>query len=105
MMPGRWSWRGTSMTQAYHKRWIIKNELLGDAAEKASIAAMWMGGRTYPLERLNDAWTLELAGHFHDTGAGTATPRSYEFAWNDDAIFANQVAGVPTNATEAIASD
>ena len=96
---------GSLTSQAYHKRWIIKNELLGDAAEKASIAAMWMGGRTYPQERINDAWMLELAGHFHDTGAGTATPRSYEFAWNDDAIVANQFAGILTNATEAIASD
>jgi alpha-mannosidase len=96
---------GSLTSQAYHKRWIIKNELLADAAEKASIAAMWMGGRTYPQERLNDAWMLELAGHFHDTGAGTATPRSYEFAWNDDAIAANQFAGILTNATEAIASD
>ena len=45
-----------------------------------------------------------MAGHFHDTGAGTATPRSYEFAWNDDAIVAKQFAGILTDATEAIAS-
>jgi alpha-mannosidase len=96
---------GSLTSQAYHKRWIIKNELLGDAAEKASIAAMWMGGRPYPQQRINDAWMLELAGHFHDTGAGTATPRSYEFAWNDDAIVANQFAGILTNATQAVASD
>ena len=95
---------GSLTSQAYHKRWIIKNELLADAAEKASIAAMWMGGRTYPQQRLNDAWTLELGGHFHDTGAGTATPRSYQYAWNDDAIVANQFSGILTNATEAIAS-
>ncbi len=95
---------GSLTSQAYHKRWIIKNELLGDAAEKTSIAAAWMGGRTYPQQRLNDAWMLELAGHFHDTGAGTATPRSYEFAWNDDAIVGKQFAGILTDATEAIAS-
>jgi len=95
---------GSLTSQAYHKRWIIKNELLADAAEKASIMAEWLGRRTYPQQRLNDAWTLELAGHFHDTGAGTATPRAYEFAWNDDIIAANQFAGVFTDATEAIAS-
>jgi len=95
---------GSLTSQAYHKRLIIKNELLADAAEKASIAAEWMGGRSYPQQRLNDAWMLELAGHFHDTGAGTATPRAYQFAWNDDTIVANQFAGVLTNATEAIAS-
>jgi len=95
---------GSLTSQAYHKRLIIKNELLADAAEKASIAAEWMGGRSYPQQRLNDAWMLELAGHFHDTGAGTATPRAYQFAWNDDTIVANQFAGILTNATEAIAS-
>ena len=95
---------GSLTSQAYHKRWIMENELLADASEKASVAAAWMGGRTYPQQRLNDAWMLELGGHFHDTGAGTATPRAYEFAWNDDVIAANQFAGVLTSASEAIAS-
>ena len=95
---------GSLTSQAYHKRWVIQNELLADAAEKSSVAAQWMGGRAYPQQRLNDAWTLALGGHFHDTAAGTATPQAYEFAWNDDAIVANQFAGVLTSATEAIAS-
>jgi alpha-mannosidase len=95
---------GSLTSEAYHKRWIMRNELLADAAEKASLAAEWVGARSYPLQRLTDAWTLELGGHFHDTGAGTATPRTYQFAWNDDAITANQFAGVITSATEAIAS-
>ena len=63
----------------------------------------WTGG-PYPQQRLNNAWTLELAGHFHDLAAGTATPRAYQYAWNDDNIAANQFAGVLTSATEAIAS-
>jgi alpha-mannosidase len=95
---------GSLTSQAYHKRMILKNELLADAAEKASVAAAWMGGLPYPEQRLNDAWTLELAGHFHDLAAGTATPRAYQFSWNDDNIAANQFAGVLTSATEAIAS-
>ena len=95
---------GSLTSQAYHKRWTLKNELLADAAEKTSVAAEWLGARPYPMQRLNDAWMLELAGHFHDTGAGTATPRAYEFAWNDDIIVANQFSGVLTSATEAIAS-
>jgi alpha-mannosidase len=95
---------GSLTSQAYHKRMILKNEQLADAAEKASVAAEWMGGRPYPQQRLNDAWTLELAGHFHDLAAGTATPRAYQYSWNDDNIAANQFAGVLTSATEAIAS-
>jgi alpha-mannosidase len=95
---------GSLTSQAYHKRWNRKNELLADAAEKASVAAAWMGGRPYPRERINNAWTLVMAGQFHDTGAGTATPRAYEFAQNDDVIASNQFADVLTSATQSIAS-
>jgi len=95
---------GSLTSQAYHKRWIRRNEVLGDAAEKASVAAEWMGARPYPQKRLNDAWTLVMGGHFHDTAAGTATPRAYQFAWNDDIIALNQFASVLTSATEAVVS-
>ncbi|HEV2992551.1 MAG TPA: glycoside hydrolase family 38 C-terminal domain-containing protein [Candidatus Angelobacter sp.] len=95
---------GSLTSQAYQKRWNRKNELLADAAEKASIAAMWLGGREYPQQRLNDAWTLVMGGQFHDIMAGTATPKSYEFSWNDDVVAMNQFAGVLTSATEAVAS-
>jgi alpha-mannosidase len=95
---------GSLTSQAYHKRWIIKDENLADAAEKASIAAQWLGARDYPQQRLNDAWMLALAGHFHDTGAGTSTPRAYQYAWNDDVIAANQFAAVLTSASAAVAS-
>ena len=95
---------GSLTSQAYHKRWNRKNELLADAAEKASVAAMWLGGRPYPQQRLNDAWTLLMGGQFHDTGAGTATPRAYEFAQNDDVIASNQFADVLTSATQAVSS-
>src|SRR5208282_5454309 len=43
---------GSLTSQAYHKRWNRKNEILADAAEKASIAATWMGGLPYPQQRL-----------------------------------------------------
>ena len=95
---------GSLTSQAYHKRQVIKNETLAEAAEESSVAAALLGGRTYPQQRINDAWTLALGGHFHDTAAGTATPRAYEFAWNDDTIVSNQFAGVLTSATEAVAS-
>ena len=95
---------GSLTSQAYHKRWNRKNELLADAAEKASVAAAWLGGRPYPQQRINDAWTLLMGGQFHDTGAGTATPRAYEFAQNDDVIVSNQFADVLTSATQAVAA-
>ena len=92
---------GSLTSEGFEKRLIRKNELLADAAEKASIVAQWLGGRTYPMQRLNDAWTLEMAAHFHDVAAGTATPTAYEYAWNDGIIALNQFASVLTSATDA----
>src|ERR1700758_1037383 len=77
---------GSLTSEGYHKRWNRKNELLADAAERASVAASWLGSRKYPKERLNNAWTLVLGGQFHDIQAGTATPKAYQFSWNDDVL-------------------
>jgi len=95
---------GSLTSETYLKRWNRKNELLADAAEKASVAAELLGGRPYPLERLNNAWTLVMGGQFHDITPGTATPKAYEFSWNDEVLAMNQFAGVMANATEAVAS-
>ena len=96
---------GSLTSEAYVKRWNRKNELLADAAEKASVAAELLGGRPYPLERLTNAWTLVMGGQFHDIAPGTATPKAFEFSWNDEVLALNQFAGVMTSATEAVASD
>ncbi len=95
---------GSLTSEAYQKRWMRKNELLADAAEKASVAAEWLGGPAYPRERLNAAWTLVMGGQFHDLLPGTATPKAFEFAWNDDVIAMNQFASVITSAANAVAS-
>ena len=95
---------GSLTSEAYLKRWNRKNELLADAAEKASVAAELLGGRPYPLDRLTNAWTLVMGGQFHDITPGTATPKSYEFSWNDEVLALNQFAGVMASATEAVAS-
>jgi alpha-mannosidase len=95
---------GSLTSEAYHKRWNRKNELLAAAAEESSVAADWLGGRRYPQKRLSDAWMLVMGGHFHDNMAGTSTPKAYEFTWNDDVIAMNQFAGVLTSASAAVAS-
>ncbi len=95
---------GSITSQAHMKRWNRKNEVLADAAEKASVAADLLGGRPYPLQRLNDAWTLVMGGQFHDIIPGTSIPKAYEYAWNDEVLAMNQFAGVLTSATEAVAS-
>ncbi len=95
---------GSITSQAYQKRWNRKNELLADAAEKASVGAAWLGARLYPQERLNNAWTLVMGGQFHDILPGTSTPKAFQFSWNDDVIAMNQFADVLTSATEGIAA-
>ena len=95
---------GSLTSQAYQKRWIREEELLADGAEKASVAAEWLGGRAYPMQRLDDAWTLAMGAHFHDLAAGTATPRAYTFAWNDDVIAMNQFASVLASGSQAVAA-
>ncbi len=95
---------GSLTSQAAHKQWSHENERLADAAERSAVAAAWLGGPAYPIDRLNNAWTLVLGGDFHDIMAGTATPKSYEFSWNDDVIALNQFADVLTSSTGAVAS-
>ncbi|MFC1543694.1 alpha-mannosidase [Gemmatimonadota bacterium] len=95
---------GSITSQTYMKRWNRHGEVLADAAERASVAAAWLGGRSYPLKRLNDAWTLVMGGQFHDILPGTSIPKAYEYSWNDAVLAMNQFAGVVESATEAIAS-
>jgi alpha-mannosidase len=95
---------GSLTSQAYMKRWNRQNEVLADAAERASVAAEWLGVRDYPMSRLTDAWTLALGGQFHDIIPGTSIPRAYELSWNDEILALNQFAGVLTSATEGIVS-
>jgi len=95
---------GSISSETYMKRWNRENEVLADAAERASVAAQWLGGRPYPLERLNRAWTLVMGGQFHDILPGTSIPKAYEYSWNDEVLAMNQFAGVLTSAAEAVAS-
>ena len=95
---------GSLTSQSYQKRWNRKNEVLADAAEKASIGASWMGSRWYDRTRLDNAWTLVMGGQFHDILPGTATPKAFQFAWNDDVIAMNQFASVLTSASAGIAA-
>ena len=96
---------GSLTSEAVHKRWNRQNEVLAEAAEEASAGADWLGGRPYPFDRLNYAWRLVLGGQFHDIMAGTATPESYTYSWNDDVLAMNQLSTVLTSATSAIASE
>lgn len=80
--------------QACLKQWNRRNECLADAAEKASVAALWLGGADYPERRLTEAWQLVLAAQAHEVLSGAAVPKAYEYAWNDEALAMNQFLAV-----------
>lgn len=95
---------GCLTSAAYMKHWNHKNELLADAAERASVLADWINGPAYPRGRLNNAWALVLAAQFHDILPGTSHPKAYELSWNDELLALNQFAGVLDGAVSTVAA-
>jgi alpha-mannosidase len=95
---------GTYTSQAVMKRFNRANELLADAAERASVAADVMTALPYPRERLREAWIRTLWHQFHDDLTGTSIPQAYQFSWNDELVSLNQFSGVLTSAASAIAA-
>ena len=65
------------------KLWNRKNELLADAAEKASSVAMWLGVRKYPSQQLQDAWIRTLWQQHHDGITGTSILSANEYSYNE----------------------
>jgi alpha-mannosidase len=94
---------GCYTSEAAMKRYNRKNEVLADAAERAAVAADWLGGLAYPRATLSQAWTRFLWHQFHDDLTGTSIPEAYAFSWNDEAISANQFADVVTTAAGTVA--
>jgi alpha-mannosidase len=97
-----WHSTGSISSQAAMKRWNRKNELLADAAERASVAANFLSGLIYPSQRLHDAWFLVLGSQMHDMLAGTAMPPAYRYTWNDELLAANQFAAMTQDAAGAV---
>jgi alpha-mannosidase len=93
---------GSITSEAYMKRWNCKNELLADSAERAAAAAQWLGGASYPQEKLNRSWLRVLGSQFHDILPGTSIPRAYEYAWNDEIIALNGFAAALTDSSGAV---
>lgn len=95
---------GSISSQAYMKRWNRKNELLADAAEKASTMAWWLGASDYPAARLEKAWGLVLGSQMHDILPGTSVPLAYDLSWNDEVIAANQFGATLTEGARGVIS-
>ncbi|MBR3434121.1 MAG: discoidin domain-containing protein [Bacteroidaceae bacterium] len=65
------------------KRWNRKNELLADAAEKASSLSYWLGTADYPGDALRDAWIRTIWQQHHDGITGTSTLKANEYSYNE----------------------
>ena len=95
---------GGYTSRAISKRWNRHNELLGDATERTSVLADWLGGTPYPKERLTEAWKRVIWHQFHDDLPGTSLPSAYLMTYNDYIISLNQFAEELTNGVGAVAS-
>ena len=94
---------GSMTSQSYMKRANRKNENLAKSAEQVATIADWMGGVSYPYEKINNSWELVLGSQFHDILPGTSIPKAYEYAWNDEFIAMNGFSEVLKNAVSTMA--
>lgn len=94
---------GTFTSQACMKRWNRRNENLADAAERAAVAAAWLGGARYPSRKLADCWWLVLGNQQHDIICGTCNPDSYRCTWNDEIVALNGFAAALADSAGAVA--
>ncbi|RPJ66862.1 MAG: alpha-mannosidase, partial [Acidobacteria bacterium] len=95
---------GCYTSQAAMKTWNRRNEQLADAAERAAVAAEWLGGPAYPRERLRAAWIRFLWHQFHDDLTGTSLPQAYRFSWNDELLSLNQFASILHGSVASVGS-
>jgi alpha-mannosidase len=85
------------------KFWMRKGELLGDAAEKASVAANWLGSLPYQQTTLDNTWVRLLWHQFHDDIPGTCIPEAYVYTVNDQVLNQLDFSRTLNNAVGAIA--
>lgn len=85
------------------KFWNRKGELLGGEAEKASVAADWLGGLTYQKETLRDTWMRLLWHQFHDDLPGTCINEAYKYTVNDQVLAQLDFSRTLNNAVGAVA--
>lgn len=93
---------GCYTSQAAMKLYNRQNELLGDAAERAAVAADRLGTSEYPGRSLTESWRRFIFHQFHDDLTGTSIPRAYEFSWNDELLSLKQFSDILTTSVGAV---
>jgi len=95
---------GTYTSQAIGKRWNRRAEMLGDAAERAASASMWLGKSDYPLVALTTAWLGVISHQFHDDTTGTSTSYVYDRSRNEYMVAIKQFAAEYAGGVGGVAS-
>lgn len=95
---------GCYTSQAVMKYYNRRNEELAGAAEKASVAADWLGARSYDKAKINAIWERFLWHQFHDDLTGTSIPNAYTWSWNDELICLTQANEVINTASGALSA-
>lgn len=93
---------GCYTSQTAMKYYNRRNEELAGAAEKASVAADWLGALPYDGTKLNEIWRRFIWHQFHDDLTGTSIPQAYTWSWNDELIALAQSTDVMTTAVGAL---
>ncbi len=93
---------GCYTSQAVMKYYNRRNEELLGAAEKASVAADWLGAKAYDQDKLTEVWKRIIWHQFHDDLTGTSIPDAYRWSWNDELIALRQATDVMSTSVGAL---
>lgn len=93
---------GCYTSQTAMKYYNRRNEELTGAAERASVAADWLGALVYDQQKLTEIWQRFIWHQFHDDLTGTSIPAAYTWSWNDELIALRQGGDVMNTAVGAL---
>lgn len=93
---------GCYTSQTAMKYYNRRNEELTGAAERASVAADWLGALAYDQRKLTEIWQRFIWHQFHDDLTGTSIPEAYTWSWNDELIALRQGGDVMNSAVGAL---
>ena len=93
---------GCYTSQTAMKYYNRRNEERTGAAERASVAADWLGALAYDQQKLTEIWQRFIWHQFHDDLTGTSIPAAYTWSWNDELIALRQGGDVMNTAVGAL---
>ena len=93
---------GCYTSQTAMKYYNRRNEELTGAAERAAVAADWLGALAYDQRKLTEIWQRFIWHQFHDDLTGTSIPEAYTWSWNDELIALRQGGDVMNSAVGAL---